>query len=84
MCQPLGDETPAGVHGWERQTYEDEVMFWLKTTPWGYRGPYVSQYPLVSGFFVTDCPDGYEDTTHILAGPFPTLETAIASIALTS
>lgn len=82
MAVPISDVEPSGIKGWNRRIFDDEVIFWPVIN---YSNLSVSQYPLVPGFFVTDVPYFHgTDCTRILAGPFPTLETAIASIALTS
>ncbi len=83
MERPTTEEF-VGYDDWTRRVFDDEVVvssasLWEK----GSR-VLVSEFPLVPGFFVTDAPADYGDCTRILAGPFPTLEVAIASIALTS
>jgi hypothetical protein len=79
-------EEPIGIGDWVRAIYDDEVMWWSKDLCCRQRKvTNISQYPLVPGFFITEFPDEYADLsacTRILAGPFKTLEIAIASIAL--
>lgn len=85
MADLLEPEKPIGIDDWCRRIFDDEVVF-CSRKQYEKSGveQLVSQYPCVKGFYVTDAPTAYNPCTRILAGPFPTLEIAIASIALTS
>ena len=71
--------------GWAMHAYDDEILWW--------RGAYiehdglcVTKVPFVFGFFVAKLAedDDGPTSTYPIAGPFRSLHTAIAAIALIS
>lgn len=83
MATEIDTKKPIGINDWHRRIFDDEVVFFsVAQTMRAGTERMVSQYPCIDGFFMTDAPPEFDSCTRILAGPFPTLEIAIASIAI--
>ena len=71
--------------GWAMHAYNDEILWWRGISV-GRNGCCVIKNPFVPGFFVAKLVGHNDDiaSTYPIAGPFRSLHTAIAAIALIS
>ena len=72
--------------GWAMRAYDDEILWWDGASVEHDAPVIVAKIPFVPGFFVAKL-IGYNDdftSTYPIAGPFRSLHTAIAAIALIS
>lgn len=71
--------------GWAMHAYDDEIIWWRRGNV-GRIGFCVTKNPFVFGFFVAKLveDDDGPTSTYPIAGPFRSLHTAIATIALIS
>lgn len=71
--------------GWVTHAYDDEVLWWDEASA-EHDSLYVTKVPFVFGFFVAKLvrDDDGTPSTYPIAGPFRSLHTAIATIALIS
>ena len=72
--------------GWAMYAYDDEILWWRGVSV-EHDGLCVTKVPFVFGFFVAKLVRYNDDTdncTYPIAGPFRSLHTAIAAIALIS
>lgn len=71
--------------GWAMHAYDDEILWWNGVSV-GHDGLCVTKNPFVFGFFVAKLAEDDDGTisTYPITGPFRSLHTAIAAIALIS
>lgn len=71
--------------GWAMYAYDDEILWWRGVSV-EHDGLCVTKVPFVFGFFVAKLVGHSDDiaSTYPIAGPFRSLHTAIATIALIS
>ena len=71
--------------GWAMHAYDDEILWWRGVSV-GRNDFCVIKNPFVFGFFVAKLVEDDDGTTstYPIAGPFRSLHTAIAAIALIS
>ena len=72
--------------GWAMHAYDDEILWWSWASV-KHDGLCVAKIPFVPGFFTAKLVGHNDDTdncTYPIAGPFRSLHTAIAAIALIS
>ena len=72
--------------GWTMHAYDDEVLWWDEASAEHNAPVVVTKVPFVFGFFVAKLVEDDDGTTstYPIAGPFRSLHTAIATIALIS
>ena len=72
--------------GWAMHAYDDEILWWDAASVEHDAPVVVAKTPFVPGFFVAKLAEVDDDiaSTYPIAGPFRSLHTAIAAIALIS
>lgn len=72
--------------GWAMHAYDDEILWWDRASVDHDAPAVVTKTPFVPGFFVARFVGHNDDiaSTYPIAGPFRSLHTAIAAIALIS
>ena len=72
--------------GWAMHAYDDEILWWNGVSVEHDAPVVVAKTPFVPGFFVARVVGRNDDiaSTYPIAGPFRSLHTAIAAIALIS
>ena len=72
--------------GWAMHAYDDEILWWDGTSVEHDAPVVVAKTPFVPGFFIAELIGHNDDfaSTYPIAGPFRSLHTAIAAIALIS
>ena len=73
--------------GWTMHAYDDEILWWNGASVEHGAPAVVAKTPFVPGFFIAKLvgrSDGIGNCVYPIAGPFRSLHTAIAAIALIS